>query len=159
RLNVYNLSDMTRDEAEQLVSSREGRLCVRYCQRTDGGVVTRDCKGGLRKRAVIAATIAASASIAFLAAALSAAGMSFGPSRYPSDSSDPADPTPPRGWSRLFTPPPVVNQERLGKVAITCRIAPVERPVKMGEIAPRAIQGDVMIPPTTQPTTQSITHE
>jgi hypothetical protein len=48
RLNVYNLSDMTSAEAEELLRSREGRLCVRYYQRKDGGVMTRDCPVGLR---------------------------------------------------------------------------------------------------------------
>jgi hypothetical protein len=47
-LNVYNLSDMTRDEAEALVQQREGRLCVRFFRRADGTVITRDCPVGLR---------------------------------------------------------------------------------------------------------------
>src|SRR5688572_30553490 len=34
--NVYNLSSMTRDEAEALIVAKEGRLCVRYYQRNDG---------------------------------------------------------------------------------------------------------------------------
>src|SRR5690242_16906019 len=28
--NVYNLSDMTREEAEALILAKEGKLCVRY---------------------------------------------------------------------------------------------------------------------------------
>ncbi|MCG3130136.1 MAG: hypothetical protein FLDDKLPJ_00884 [Phycisphaerae bacterium] len=47
-LHVYNLSDMTRDEAESLLRQREGRLCVRYYQRADGTILTRDCPVGLR---------------------------------------------------------------------------------------------------------------
>jgi hypothetical protein len=47
--NVYNLSEMSRTEAEQLITEREGRLCVRYYQRTDGTVLTQDCPVGLRK--------------------------------------------------------------------------------------------------------------
>jgi hypothetical protein len=47
RLNVYNLSNMTREEAEQLVFKREGRTCVRFFKRTDGTVITRDCPAGL----------------------------------------------------------------------------------------------------------------
>src|SRR5262249_36156236 len=43
KLNVYNLSEMTRTEAEQLIASREGRLCVRFYRRADGTVMTRDC--------------------------------------------------------------------------------------------------------------------
>src|SRR6516165_4128226 len=48
KLNVYNLSDMTRAEAEQLITSREGRLCVRFFRRADGTILTRDCPRGLR---------------------------------------------------------------------------------------------------------------
>src|SRR2546427_113962 len=48
KLNVYNLSGMDRDEAERLVREKEGRLCVRYYQRRDGTVITRDCPVGLR---------------------------------------------------------------------------------------------------------------
>ena len=48
-LHVYNLSAMTRDEAEHLVLSREGRLCVRLYKRSDGTVITEDCPKGLEK--------------------------------------------------------------------------------------------------------------
>lgn len=48
QLNVYNLSGMTREEAETLVRGTEGRLCVRYFQRADGTVITRDCPVGLQ---------------------------------------------------------------------------------------------------------------
>jgi hypothetical protein len=47
---VYNLSEMTRDEAEQLISSHEGRLCVRYFQRSDGTILTADCRVGVKRR-------------------------------------------------------------------------------------------------------------
>jgi Carboxypeptidase regulatory-like domain len=43
KLNVYNLSELTRREAEQLIASREGRLCIRFYRRADGTVMTRDC--------------------------------------------------------------------------------------------------------------------
>jgi hypothetical protein len=36
KLNVYNLSGMPRDEAENLLLNAEGRLCVRFYRRTDG---------------------------------------------------------------------------------------------------------------------------
>jgi hypothetical protein len=53
--NVYNLSDMTRDEAEALIIEKEGKLCVRYYQRKDCtiGVVQK------RKRRLVAAGAAA----------------------------------------------------------------------------------------------------
>ena len=46
-LNVFNLSDMTRVEAESLIQSATGRLCVGYYQRSDGTILTRDCPVGL----------------------------------------------------------------------------------------------------------------
>lgn len=43
RLHVYNLSEMTRDAAEELVRTREGQLCVRFYRRPDGTVLTQSC--------------------------------------------------------------------------------------------------------------------
>lgn len=48
RLNVYNLSEMTRAEATAFVQNREGRTCIRFYRRVDGTVITRDCPIGLR---------------------------------------------------------------------------------------------------------------
>lgn len=42
--SVYNLSGMTRDEAEALVIERNGKLCARYYQRRDGTIIFSDCK-------------------------------------------------------------------------------------------------------------------
>ena len=46
KLNVYDLSDMTRREAEDLIANWEGRLCVRFYRRADGTVLTKDCPVG-----------------------------------------------------------------------------------------------------------------
>jgi hypothetical protein len=65
-LNVYNLSEMTRREAERLVTRTEGeRLCVRFYRRKDGTVLTRPCPVGLRalKRRVSRISSAAFATI------------------------------------------------------------------------------------------------
>ncbi len=48
KLNVYNLSGMTRAEAENLLLNSEGRLCVRFYRRADGSVLTQDCPVGWR---------------------------------------------------------------------------------------------------------------
>ena len=48
RLNVYNLSGMTRREAEALIAGAEGRLCVRFYRRADGTILTENCPVGLR---------------------------------------------------------------------------------------------------------------
>src|SRR5574338_1522478 len=53
--NVYNISELTRDEAEALILAKEGRLCVRYYQRKDGTILLKDCVIGIaqsRKRRV-----------------------------------------------------------------------------------------------------------
>jgi hypothetical protein len=47
-LNVYNLSSMTRSDAEALIARTEGRLCVRFYRRFDGSIITKDCPVGLR---------------------------------------------------------------------------------------------------------------
>jgi hypothetical protein len=46
--NVYNLSAMSRDEAETFVRECEGRACVRFYRRADGTMLTDDCPIGLR---------------------------------------------------------------------------------------------------------------
>ena len=58
RLNVYDLSAMTREAAEALIREREGRLCVRLYRRSDGTVLTSDCparRQSIRRRLVMAA--------------------------------------------------------------------------------------------------------
>ncbi len=63
KLNVYNLSGMTRDEAEALIMNAEGRLCVRFYRRADGSVITQDCPVGwvkVKQRARLVLTAAAS---------------------------------------------------------------------------------------------------
>lgn len=47
-LNVYNLSAMPRGEAERLVQTTEGRLCVRFYRRADGTLLTENCPVGWR---------------------------------------------------------------------------------------------------------------
>ncbi|MBV9864671.1 MAG: hypothetical protein JO316_04930 [Abitibacteriaceae bacterium] len=46
--NVYNLSAMTQAEAEALIQVKEGKMCIRFYERTDGTVLTQDCPVGLR---------------------------------------------------------------------------------------------------------------
>ena len=61
KLNVYNLSGMTLEEAERLVTNAEGRLCVRFYRRPDGTMITQDCPVGwakLKQRTRIYATAA-----------------------------------------------------------------------------------------------------
>ena len=67
--NVYNLSELTTDEAHQLIREKEGKLCVRFFTRDDGTVLTRDCPVGVRvkrKKLVAAGAAAVSMSLATL---------------------------------------------------------------------------------------------
>jgi hypothetical protein len=76
-LHVYNLSGMTRREAEALVTNAEGRLCVRYYSRPDGTVLTQNCPVGLRAVRQKVARVAG----AFLSAVLgffAGVGINFG---------------------------------------------------------------------------------
>jgi hypothetical protein len=76
-LHVYNLSGMTKREAEGLVANAEGRLCVRYYSRADGSILTRNCPVGLRalkQRVSRIAGAALSAVIGFFAGL----GLNFG---------------------------------------------------------------------------------
>jgi hypothetical protein len=71
--NVYNLSAMSRDEAEALLQKSEGRLCVRFYQRADGTVMTSDCSIGVRRKrvrrlAVLAAGVGAAGALASMTA-------------------------------------------------------------------------------------------
>ncbi len=69
KLNVYNLSGMTKYDAENLLLVSEGRLCVRYFQRNDGTVLTADCPVGwakVKQRLSVAATAVFSMLLAFV---------------------------------------------------------------------------------------------
>jgi len=69
-LNVYNLSEMTKSDAELLIERTEGRLCVRFYRRTDGSILTRNCPEGLRalkRRLSRVASAAGTALVSFLA--------------------------------------------------------------------------------------------
>jgi hypothetical protein len=73
--DVYNLSGMTRDEAEALVVGRAGALCVRYFQRFDGTVLTADCPVGAKKQRKQRRLIVAGAAAGAVAAGLTGAGI------------------------------------------------------------------------------------
>ncbi len=66
--NVYDLSALTRGEAERLLGEKEGKLCARLFRRADGTVLTRDCPVGFRARVhrAVRRTTAAVAALAGL---------------------------------------------------------------------------------------------
>jgi len=108
KLTVYNLSEMTTDEARELIREKEGQLCVRFYERTDGTVLTRDCPVGVakyRRRAPRHRSSVASLSVAGLAAALSQA---F--TEAPAEACT-AMPTPPPGSRVSTTPEPAAADD------------------------------------------------
>lgn len=57
KLNVYNISAMTIEEAEQLILKKEERLCLRMYRRKDGTLLMQDCPVGVKKAIRQVATI------------------------------------------------------------------------------------------------------
>jgi hypothetical protein len=80
---VYNLTAMTSAQAEALLASRSGAMCVRYFQRRDGTVMTTDCPVGIRRRRTVRGAAAAVA-----AGVAAAAWMSSHPTAAPSGAKD-----------------------------------------------------------------------
>jgi hypothetical protein len=77
---VYNLSAMTREQAERLIRQKEGQACVRLYKRRDGTVLTSDCPVGLRamrRRAAVLIGGAAACLLALVASAAAFAGLKF----------------------------------------------------------------------------------
>jgi hypothetical protein len=60
-LQVYNIAQLTRKEAETLIAGAEGRICARIYRRPDGTVITKDCPVGLRAMRRRIATVAGAA--------------------------------------------------------------------------------------------------
>jgi hypothetical protein len=132
-LHVYNLSGMTRREAEGLVASAEGRLCVRFYRRADGTILTRNCPVGLsalKRRAAHAATATLTAVLGFF----TGLGLNFGLDRAlsPSIMEASAVPAPPM--------PPVNPLDAVEEVEVT--LGEMVPQVKMG----RVVVGDVSVP-------------
>lgn len=141
KLNVYNLSGMSREEAESLIVNAEGRLCVRFYQRNDGTVITQDCPVGwaaVKHRARVAMTAFASLMIAILTGSIFA-------SMFSSN----------RGGATVgelipySTPTPM---PLMGAVAPSPKKSPTpEKPPMMGKISPskkvmNEVQGEIEAP-------------
>ena len=104
QLNVYNLSGMTRTEAENFLINAEGRVCVRFFKRADGTVLTKDCPVGwqaIKRR--VSKTATAFASLIF--AALGGIGVS----NYFAKASE---------QHTMGTMMPVISNTTMGEVAI-----------------------------------------
>jgi hypothetical protein len=118
KLNVYNLSGMTRDEAEALIMNAEGRLCVRFYRRPDGSVITQDCPVGwakIKQRTRVYATAVASLLMALFTGAFFVSLLSRQKTVVVGDLLIPfATPTPQRTMGVMVN----TNSEVQGKIAV-----------------------------------------
>jgi hypothetical protein len=132
KLNVYNLSSMTRDEAEKLILEKEGKLCVRLFKRADGTVITQDCPVGLaklRKRlAILSGALAASI---FLAAGSVLARFGF---------TQESKQTPAQSVQNWLKPPvaPTPPPPFTGPISIMGSVCPVAPPITPLPVTPPA---------------------
>lgn len=76
-LHVYNISEMTRPQAESLIARTEGRICARLYRRADGTVLTKDCPVGLRALRRRISRVAGAAFTALLSLSASALGQTL----------------------------------------------------------------------------------
>jgi hypothetical protein len=73
--NVYQISNMTNDQVEELLADAGEKKCGRFYQRKDGTLVTADCSVGLKRKRRKQAVIGASAGfLSVLGVALSSVG-------------------------------------------------------------------------------------
>ncbi len=171
-LNVYNLSDMTRNEAEGFLSEKEGRVCVRYHQREDGSIITKDCPVGLqikhRKRLhFVRKGIAASimlATIGGLFYVQKSYAKDQQPNTYPSPQQILGKPMPPGVAGGIMLPPSEINKfdkkepkHIKGRPVIMGDIAVPPPPPSDPQIIPpqnskdhQELRGEVIIPPTDE---------
>jgi hypothetical protein len=148
--NVYNLSAMSRTEAEALVGAKEGRMCVRLYQRTDGTVLTSDCPVGVR-RARLRHRVWASVSGVAASMAL-AFGIFSGRARADLSVTGEKHPTPQPQATHVAMGGAVARPPEMlmGKIKMPDPPKPPKKPqAKMGEPAP--IMGDIaIVEPTTK---------
>src|SRR5687767_11382069 len=156
-LHVYNLSAMSRTDAESLVNEREGgrggRMCVRFFRRADGTVITQDCGGGVRAAARRATRWAAAAAGAVLCAVLSPIGLK---GFIESESKGPTVNTSTVGGTNWLFPPPapvvVVGKMPMPVMGDFACPPPATQPAP--QPAPREFRGEMAAVPATQPTTR-----
>jgi hypothetical protein len=73
KLSVYNFSEMSASEIEQLLRKSTGRVCGRLYQRYDGTTLTKDCPVGFRTRVRQVSRVAGAVLAAMMSAAFAAA--------------------------------------------------------------------------------------
>ncbi|MDQ3806477.1 MAG: hypothetical protein M3416_21925 [Acidobacteriota bacterium] len=106
--SVYNLSGMSKRDAEALVAGAEGRLCVRFYRRADGSILTDNCPVGLRavrQRVARASRAAVSAALGLFAGL----GLAPAPRVERTVGAVALDPEPPRSDVTIVEPAPVAS--------------------------------------------------
>lgn len=129
KLNVYNISSMSKEDAESLIREKEGNLCVRMYQRADGTLLAQDCPVGLAKlRKRMAWMASAVAAGIFFAAGTVLAKVGF--------RSENTDQITPSQAVKNWLNPPQTHQVIMGKVACPPRIISPTPPVPVPTPAP-----------------------
>jgi hypothetical protein len=123
--NVYNVSALSRAEAEALVREREGRVCLRLYRRSDGTVITSDCPVGVRRQRLGARVWASISGMATSAALL--VGLWSGRARADLAAPD-KKPTQTQPTKGTATPPD--KHVLMGKVAVGTTTPPKDPPSK-----------------------------
>ncbi len=158
--NVYNLSAMTRPEAELLLQEKEGRLCVRYYLREDGTMLTQDCPVGvaaLKQRSPSFALWAGVASLFVLVGALLSPTLITGAHAQPDPQSGqiPAQTATPTSESQPTAEPPLDYE--MGDVAIALPPTAVPTPTPtVAEPTNGAIKGEMSVVPTPAATPRQL---
>lgn len=163
---VYNIAEMTRDEALSLIRENEGRLCLQLYRRSDGTVLTKDCPVGLRAaRRKVAYTLACGLMIFFSIQALAlrgrrdpavnVAGVQINSAAWRSRQPQTVqkllnwiDPLPPvAGGSVMMGGPPAVTPAIRGKMLVQKATLgePKMAPTVLGRMAapPKVEKGDI----------------
>ena len=132
--NVYNLSAMPEPEARRVVEEREGRLCVRFYQRSDGRVLTSDCPAG-SKRSFLRSGARAALAVAVAATGIPALSACGPVNDEPIRSGEPLMGSPPVDWDGGT---PDTHETEQPEALIMGEMEVHESQPLMGRIAPRS---------------------
>jgi len=164
QLNVYNLSAMTRPQAERLLKEKEGHLCVRLYKRLDGTVITQDCGWSVKRAAKRMSRLAALACAAVIGGICWP--MGFAGSRAVANDKPMNDNRIADKVIRALATPVNEGKEMKGDVAVAGTPMPVAQPPVcepvQGGVPPRQMMGEAVMltgkpAPATQPATQPTT--
>ena len=146
-LHVYNIAEMTRDEAENFLRTEfatSERTCARIFRREDGTILTKDCPVGIRRiRLKAIRAVAACIAFMFSGIAMAAAGTKLG--RWAED----------KNQALLIPPPPPIPTGAAGGLCLAPPPGPTNivttpnsQPVGMlGDVASaEEFRGQVAVP-------------